>query len=43
MNIFADDLEYGDIDFTVYYNEDGEAELLEEMEVVLIAVIVGLL
>lgn len=32
MNIFVDDLEYEEMDFTIYYNEDGEPEMIEEME-----------
>lgn len=33
MNIFVDDLSWDEIDFTVFYNDDGEAEEIEEMEV----------
>lgn len=32
MNIYVDDLEFDEIDFSVYYNEDGEAEDIEEMD-----------
>lgn len=32
MNIFVDDLNYDDMDFNVYYNQDGEPEEIEEME-----------
>lgn len=32
MNIFVDDLEYEEMDFTIYYNEDGEPEKIEDME-----------
>ncbi|BBF43445.1 hypothetical protein lbkm_2133 [Lachnospiraceae bacterium KM106-2] len=32
MNIFADELDYDDIDFSVYYNEDGEPEEIDEMD-----------
>lgn len=32
MNIFEDVLEFEDIDFDVYYNEDGEKERLAEMD-----------
>lgn len=32
MNIFEDDLLYEDIDFSVYYDEYGEAEEIHEME-----------
>lgn len=32
MNIFCDDLEYEEIDFTVYYNEDDEPCELDELE-----------
>ena len=32
MNIFSDDLEFEDIDFSIYYNDDGEAEEIEELD-----------
>ncbi len=32
MNIFVDDLDYEEIDFTVYYNEDDEPQEIEEMD-----------
>ncbi|MDO5519148.1 MAG: hypothetical protein Q4G58_01510 [bacterium] len=32
MNIFVDSLDYEDIDFTVYYNQDDEPEEIDEME-----------
>lgn len=32
MNIFVDDLEFEEMDFSVYYDEDGEPEEIEEME-----------
>ncbi|WP_167954800.1 hypothetical protein [Anaerosporobacter faecicola] len=32
MNIFTDDLDYEDIDFSFFYNEDGEPEEIDEME-----------
>lgn len=32
MNIFVDDLSWDEIDFNVFYNDDGEAEEIEEME-----------
>ncbi|MDD5934165.1 MAG: hypothetical protein PUC65_01155 [Clostridiales bacterium] len=32
MDIFSDDLEFEDIDFSVFYNQDGEAVPIDEME-----------
>ena len=32
MNIFEYELEYDDIDFDFYYNEDGEIEVLADMD-----------
>lgn len=32
MDIFTDDLSYDDMDFTIFYNEDGEAVRIDEME-----------
>ena len=32
MNIFEDDLLFDDIDFNIYYDEDGEQEEIYEME-----------
>ena len=31
INIFEDNLEFDDIDFDIYYDENGEAEWIHEM------------
>lgn len=32
MDIFFDDLQFEEVDFRVYYNENGEPEEIDEME-----------
>lgn len=32
MDIFSDDLQFDEVDFSIYYNEDGEPEEIDDMD-----------